>query len=163
MDTNVIGRVKIPREPENFGGPDIAVIAVLDLTPETRGNANGLGLANVTTTRVASQIDWLATYTNTISAGVGGMWRASLPLTMPNDFQALSVAVRGCGQLQDEARWVFIQDTLNLETIWVSSSLIETIESRPRLNVVGKVPLQFDSQGLMKSPWPLDDVLFDPR
>ncbi|OUC07223.1 hypothetical protein RY27_16150, partial [Litorilinea aerophila] len=29
MDTNIIGRLMIPRQPENFGNVDIAVIAVL--------------------------------------------------------------------------------------------------------------------------------------
>ncbi len=155
MDTNVIGRVKIPREPEAFGGPDVAVIAVLSLTPQTHGNANGIGLANVTTARVAAQIDWQATYTNTISSGALGMWRASLPLTLPNDRQALSVALRGCGVPASAARWVFIEDTLNLEQMWVSASLQPAVQAHPRLVVEQEVPLHFDDSGLMRQPWPL--------
>jgi hypothetical protein len=157
LDTNVIGRLKIPRESENFGGPDIAVIVVLNLTPETNGNANGIGLANVTTTRVAGKIDWQATYTNTISAGVGGMWRASLPLTMPTDRQALSVAVRGCGQPQPAARWVFIHNTLTLDKLWVSPNLRPEVEAHPNLELLAEVPLQFNVGGAMTTPWELAD------
>ncbi|GAB4447879.1 MAG: lactate racemase domain-containing protein [Anaerolineae bacterium] len=156
MDTNVIGRVKIPRVPESFGGPDVAVIAVLSLTQQTHGNANGIGLANVTTARVAAQIDWQATYTNTISSGPLGMWRASLPLTLPNDRQALSVALRGCGVSPADARWVFIEDTLNLERLWVSPALLPLVKSHPRLTGEGEIPLKFDEFGAMRQPWPLD-------
>lgn len=155
MDTNVIGRVKIPREPEAFGGPDVAVIVVLNLTPQTHGNANGIGLANVTTARVVAQIDWQATYTNTISTGPLGMWRASLPLTLPNDQQALSVALRGCGIPADEARWVFIEDTLNLERLWISPSLGEAVAAHPRLTIEQEVALQFNDAGSLQQPWTL--------
>lgn len=155
MDTNVIGRLKIPREPENFGGPDIGVIAVLDLTEQTHGNANGIGLANVTTARVAAKIDWQAMYTNAISAGVLGMWRAHLPVTLPDDRRALHVAVRGCGQAQEAARLVFIEDTMNLNTLWVSPNLRDVVEAHPRLSIIEETPLRFGEKGNMLSPWSL--------
>src|SRR5439155_217922 len=98
MDTNIIGRLMIPRQPEHFGGPDVAVIAALDLADETHGNATGIGLANVTTARLAAKTDWVATYTNAITAGIFGMQRVSLPITMPDDRRALEIALRGCGQ-----------------------------------------------------------------
>ncbi len=96
MDTNVISRLMIPRQPEAFGQIDVAVIAVLDLTEETHGNVAGLGLANITTARVAQKIDWVATYTNCITSGIFGMFRVSLPITLPDDARALQVALRGC-------------------------------------------------------------------
>ena len=103
MDPNIIGRLMIPRQPEDFGGPDIAIIAVLDLTEETAGNANGIGLANVLSARVARKIDWETTYTNALTAGVLGMQRNSLPLTAPNDRSALGTSLHNCGQPMDEA------------------------------------------------------------
>ncbi|MCB0226972.1 MAG: DUF2088 domain-containing protein, partial [Anaerolineae bacterium] len=155
MDTNVIGRLKIPREAENFGGPDIAVIAVLDLTEPTHGNSNGIGLANVTTARVARKIDWQAMYTNAISAGILGMWRAHLPVTMADDRRALQVALRGCGEMPEAARMVFIEDTMNLDTLWVSPNLRDDIEAHPRLSIIDELPLTFDDQGQLQSPWKL--------
>ena len=158
MDTNIIGRLMIPRQPENFGGPDVAVIALLDLTDETHGNAAGVGLANVTTARVAGKIDWTATYTNTITSGVFGMYRTSLPMTLPDDRRALQVALRGCGEIQETARMVFIRDTLTLDHLWVSPSLRGVVEEHPRLMIVDETPLAFDANGVMTNPWQLGSV-----
>ncbi len=153
LDTNVINRLKIPRQPEPADAPDIAVIAVLDLTEETHGNANGLGLANVTTARVAAKIDFEAMYTNAISSGILGMWRAHLPLTMADDRRALQVALRGCAQPPEAARMVFIQDTLSLDEFYVSPSLRPAVEAQPRLSITGEIGLSFDQKGAMMTPW----------
>jgi hypothetical protein len=155
MDTNVISRLMIPRQPENFGKNDIAVITVLDLTDETHGNVSGLGLANVTTARVANKIDWVATYTNGVTSGIFGMWRVSLPITMADDRRAISVALRGCAVPQETARMVFIRDTLTVNTLWVSPSLRGEVEQHPRLSIVDEVPLAFSDAGVMTSPWAL--------
>ncbi|MEX1018886.1 MAG: hypothetical protein WDZ49_04470 [Litorilinea sp.] len=158
MDTNIISRLMIPRQPEAFGKVDVAVITVLDLTEETHGNVSGLGLANVTTARVAQKIDWVATYTNCITSGIFGMWRVSLPITMPDDKRTLEVALRGCAEPQATARMVFIRDTLTLDEIWVSPSLRQAVEDHPRLRVLEEVPLSFAADGTMLSPWALDSV-----
>ena len=156
MDTNIIGRLQIPRQPENFGGPDVAIIAVLDLTKATHGNAAGIGLANVTTARVIKQIDWVSTYTNIITSGILGIQRGPLPVALANDRAAIQVALRCCGQPAEAARLVFIRDTLTLDRLWVSPNLRAAVEAHPRLAVVEEVPLAFDAQGTMLSPWALD-------
>ncbi len=158
MDTNIIGRLKIPREPEEFGGPDVAIIAALNLTRATHGNATGLGLADVTTARVVEQIDWHATYTNIITSGILGIQRGPLPVTLTTDQAALQVALRCCGQPADTARLVFIRDTLTLDRLWVSPNLRPAVEAHPRLSVVEEVPLTFDEAGAMTSPWALDEL-----
>jgi hypothetical protein len=155
MDTNIVSRLLIPRQPEAFGNVDIAVIAMLDLTEETHGNACGMGLANVTTARVFKKIDWVATYTNTITSGIFGMYRTSLPLTMPNDRAALQVALRGCARPWADARMVFIQDTLTLDHIWVSPNLRKDVEAHPRLSIQEETSLEFDAHGNMRCPWAL--------
>jgi len=157
IDTNIIGRLKIPRQPENFGGPDVAVIAVLDLTKATHGNATGLGLADVTTARVVKQIDWVSTYTNIITSGSLGVQRGPLPLTLANDRTALQVALRSCGQPQETARIVLIRDTLTLDRLWVSPSLRTAVEDHPHLSLVEEVPLAFTAEGVMTSPWEMDN------
>lgn len=161
MDTNIISRLMIPRQPEAFGQVDVALIAVLDLTEETHGNVAGLGLANITTARVANKIDWVATYTNAITSGIFGMFRVSLPITMPSDLRALQVAVRGCAMPPEQARMVFIRDTLTLDTIWVSPSLREAVEAHPRLQIEEEVPFTFNEVGTLQSPWSLSDVHLD--
>jgi hypothetical protein len=155
MDTNIISRLLIPRQPESFGKVDVAVITVLDLTEETHGNAAGIGLANITTARVANQIDWVATYTNCITSGIFGMYRVALPITLPDDQRALQVSVRGCARPWDDARMVLMRDTLALDRLWVSPNLRRAVEEHPRLRVAGEVPLKFDPHGVMTSPWAL--------
>lgn len=158
MDTNIISRLMIPRQPEAFGNVDVAVIAVMDLTDETHGNVSGLGLANLTTARVFQKIDWVATYTNGITSGIFGMFRMSLPVTMPDDKRTLQAALRGCARPFDEARMVFIQDTLAVDHLWVSPNLRDAVEEHPRLTIVGEVPLSFAAKGNMSSPWTLSEV-----
>lgn len=153
MDTNVIGRMKIPRQAEPTDGVDIATIAVLDLTETTHGNAYGMGLANVITARVARQIDWKAVYTNALTSGVLGMWRTSMPMTMADDRRAIQAALRGCGEEQENARLVFLRDTLTLDRLWVSPSLRSQVEAHPRLKIVDETPLAFGDHGAMCSPW----------
>jgi len=158
MDPNVTGRLMIPRQPENFEGPDLAVIAVLNLTKATHGNGTGIGFADVTTARVANQIDWEVTYMNGITSGSFGMRRNHLPITMADDKRALEVALRGCGEPQETALFVFIQDTLTLDRLWISPSLRPVAEQHPRLEIVEEVPLSFDAQGTMVSPWAMEGV-----
>lgn len=158
MDTNIISRLMIPRQPEAFGTVDVAVITILDLTEETHGNAAGMGLANVTTARVANKIDWFATYTNCITSGIFGMFRVSLPITMPSDRAAIEVGVRGCARPQADARMVFIRDTLTVDHLWVSPNLRQAVEAHPRLSIIEEVPLEFTANGVMRCPWALSEA-----
>jgi hypothetical protein len=156
MDTNVISRLMIPRQPEAFGKVDMGIIVVLDLTEPTHGNVSGLGIANITTARVFSKIDWVATYTNALTSGIFGMYRVHLPITMPDDERALHAAVLGCAEPPAEAKMVFIRDTLSLEHFFVSPSMREIVEAHPRLRIVDEVPLRFDEDGTMMSPWQME-------
>jgi len=158
MDTNIISRLMIPRQPEHFGKIDVAIIAVLDLTEETHGNVAGLGLANITTARVAQKIDWVATYTNAVTSGIFGMYRVSLPITMPDDRRALQVALRGCAMPPDQARMVFIRDTLTLDHFFVSPSLRQAVLDHPRLTLADEIPMNFGTAGNMLNPWALSAV-----
>jgi hypothetical protein len=153
MDSNILSRLRIPRQPEDFGNIDIAVVAFLDLTEATHGNATGLGLADVMTSRAFEQIDWQATYTNIITSGSLGVQRGAIPLVLPSDQEALQVSLRCCGQPQATARIVLIRDTLTLDKLWVSPSLRPAIEAHERLSVIDEVPLNFDAAGAMTSPW----------
>ncbi len=153
MDTNVVGRVGIPREPEPER-PDIAAIAVLDLTEPTHGNASGIGLANVTTWRAASAIDWTTTYTNCLTSGIFGLSRVALPIVMADDERALQVAVNGCARPPDQARIVFATDTLHVHDVYAAPWMADEIAARDDLVIDGEVPLRFDG-GRMSSPWDL--------
>src|SRR6266571_4304659 len=97
MDSNVLGRMFVPGVPE-YDRPKITAIVVLDLTEESHGNAVGIGLADFTTERLVSKIDWHATYMNGYTSGTGGLLRGRLPTVVANDRAAIATAIRMCGQ-----------------------------------------------------------------
>ena len=152
MDTNVIGRFWLPGEAEPRA-PEIKRIVVLDLSEETHGNAIGIGLADVTTRRVVSKVDYDATYVNCLTAG--HIETGKIPPALPNDRDAIATALRTCGPIDPEkAKVVRIKNTLELERLWVSESLAEMVPSDPELSqgveVLGEPrELQFDVLGTL--------------
>ena len=157
MDTNVVGRILIPRTPETHS-PDVAVIAVLDIAEESHGNAAGIGLGNVTTLRAVNRIDWISTYTNSVTSGIFGMQRVNVPITMVDDRRALEVALYGCGEPPEQARWVWIHNTSKLRQLWASPNLRPEIEANPHLRLVREVEVQFDAAGRLLQPWTMAEV-----
>jgi hypothetical protein len=156
MDTNVIGDKAMDwNDPGAFDAPDITAVVVLDLTPETHGNALGIGLAGVTTARVLRKFDPAVTHTNAITAGVWGLRRSNIPLVLADDRRALRVGLRCCGQPPELARIVMIENTLRLNRLWVSANLRGEVEAHPRLTAREEVPLAFDAAGTMAAPWVL--------
>ena len=150
MDTNVVGRFWLPGEYEP-SAPNIKRIVVLDLTEETHGNAIGIGLADVTTKRLVDKIDYQATFVNALTAGhVEG---SKTPVFLPNDREAITIALRTCGPINPrEAKVVRIRNTRDLDRLWISESLLKTLESNPelkkRIKVVGEPrEMQFDILG----------------
>lgn len=156
MDTNVVGRIMIPRTPETHQ-PDVAVIAVLNISEESHGNAAGIGLGNVTTLRAVNRIDWMATYTNSVTSGIFGMQRVNVPITMADDRRALEVALRCCGEPPEQARWVWINNTSKLRRLWVSPNLRSAVEANAHLRLIAETPLRFDESGRLVSPWEMPE------
>ncbi|RMG64927.1 MAG: DUF362 domain-containing protein [Chloroflexi bacterium] len=157
MDTNVLGKLEVNRQPEPEDRNDIGALVLLDLTEATHGNASGIGLANVTTARAVRKIDFIATYTNAITATTFGLKRSVIPITMADDRRALEVAVRCCGVPPDrEPTFVFARNTLHVEHLWMSPNLRPQIEAHPRLTILGETPLAFDESGCMTSPWRME-------
>jgi hypothetical protein len=131
MDTNVVGRFWLPGESEPLT-PVIKRIVVLDLTEHSHGNAVGLGLADVTTQRVISQIDYQATFCNVLTAGHTETGRT--PIFLPNDRAAIRMALQTSVPINSAAaRVVRIKNTLQLNTFWVSESVTTEIEQNPDL------------------------------
>jgi hypothetical protein len=150
MDTNVVGRFWLPGESEPLA-PVIKRIVVLDLTEHSHGNAVGLGLADVTTQRVVSQIDYQATFCNVLTAGHTETGRT--PIFLPNDRAAIRMALQTSVPINSTAaRVVRIKNTLQLGTFWVSESIKAEIEQNPDLQerlLIQSDPhqLQFDILG----------------
>ncbi|MDQ0218164.1 DUF2088 domain-containing protein [Peribacillus cavernae] len=144
MDPNITGRAA-SKAPQKFNAPQIERLAVLGLTKETKGNACGIGVADVTTKRVFDQVDLDYTYANVITSKV--LDSAKIPLVMRDDREAISVALKTCYNINlENPRVVWIKNTLELENILVSESILRDIKGNPQIKVLGEpFEITFDS------------------
>ncbi len=128
LDPNVTGRYWVNGLE---GDNTVATIVVLGLTPDSHGNALGIGLADFTTLDVARQIDWHKTYLNCFTAGPAGVRRARLPMVLPTENDAIKAALSMCGTPVTSAkRVVRIRSTLHLTDMWVSHALLGEVPGR---------------------------------
>lgn len=99
-------------------------IAVLSLTEETHGCANGIGLADVTTDRVVNAFDQGSSYANALTARSSMV--VKIPMHMPNDRLAIQAAIAlTYGRDKERLRMVYIENTLHLERILIAESMVE--------------------------------------
>lgn len=150
MDTNVIGRFQLEGLPEPER-PRFRRIAVLDISPESEGNATGIGLADFTTRRLVEKIERTSTYLNCLTTGF--VHRAKIPMYFDRDTEIFEAAARSLGVGDGGVlRVVCVENTLHLEELWVSEPLL------PRLDCEGcqvdPVPVRptFDAFGRMTAP-----------
>jgi hypothetical protein len=137
MDTHVIGRGTMPSIPEaTWGGPNIRLIAVLDLTAASHGNATALGLADLTTRRLIEKVDFKAMFINMRTSGEGGVLRGRLPLIMPTGEDCVRSAIATCGRSNAEAvRFARIRNTADTRFLEISAALVEEARRDPKLCV----------------------------
>jgi hypothetical protein len=151
MDTHVICRRMIWEEPE-FRGTNIQLIAALDLTEGSHGNALGVGLADLITDRLLKKIDMSALKTNVLHTG----WlnRAKIPLSFPNDREVLDAAFIGLGHPDPrQVRIARIQDTMHLKRMWISEGLLAQARRNPKVEVLGMpAEIAFDGRGNFRQP-----------
>ena len=151
MDTNIIGRMMIDRVAE-FERPHVRIVVVLDLTDEAHGNAAGVGLADLTTSRLVEKLDLRAMYINGLTSGIGGLPRVKLPTFLPTDLDAIAAGILSCGRGDPQnARVVAIRNTLELSDLAISDSLLADARAHPRLDLAGdSAKLPFDDAGTLR-------------
>lgn len=144
MDPNVTGRYAVPHmESEK----KIQHIAVLDLTEETHGNCNGLGLADVTTRRLVEKIDVDCTYPNVVTSTV--LCTPKIPLFAHSDKACIQIALKTCNYIdRNHPRIVHIKDTMHLEEIEISEAMLEEARANEHVRVIGEASdWLFDENG----------------
>jgi len=144
MDPNIIGMWR------RFGGPkvpDFTRIVILSLTPETHGNAMGIGFADFTTRRVFDQIDHHALMMNAITAEA--IAAAKIPIIRANDEDAIEWAIRSALRGVERApRIARIHSTLHLDTLAVSPALLDEVRANDAVALGGELePLIADESG----------------
>ena len=145
MDPNVTGRC--PFAVRRSRRTDCHTIVVLGLTKETKGNATGVGMADIVTLRLIQEMDIEATYANVLTSGSFPF--ARIPVVLENDREAIAAALMsGLNKAPEEVRVVRIKDTLHLDSFWISEGLLAEAKTNPALTVEGKSgPMRFDRAG----------------
>ena len=145
MDTNIIGRIGIRGEIDAL--PKINTICVFDLTPESHGNASGIGLADLVPQRLVDKADWKATYENSFTSRF--LCRGAIPITLPTDREVIDMALFVCGHATPETlRMVRIRDTLHIDEIYASDLLLEEIRGNSDVEITERgIPLKFNPDG----------------
>ncbi|WP_119071280.1 lactate racemase domain-containing protein [Rubrobacter indicoceani] len=138
-DPNVTGRYPTPYA---HGGPQVNRMVFLGLTQQTEGNANGVGLADVVTERLADAINRPATYMNSLTSTVPTT--VKLPMTTPTGRDAVAAALVMCAGVEPQtARVVRIRNTLAVRRMWVSEAARS--EANVELAVIeGPEPMDLD-------------------
>ena len=144
MDPNITGRFAVPHVK---GDRNVQHIAVLDLTEETHGNCNGLGLSDVTTARLVNKIDVDATFPNVVTSTV--LCTPRIPLFTRSDEDCIKIALRTCNFIdRANPRIVHIEDTMRLEEIFISEAMLEEARNNPHVEILSEPEdWHFDEQG----------------
>ncbi|MCL5097324.1 MAG: nickel-dependent lactate racemase [Candidatus Omnitrophica bacterium] len=147
MDPNVIGRSiqgyssSLHRDDDS---PFIRRIFVRDLTPETHGNAIGIGLADFTTTRLVKAINLATSYVNSLTALT--IQSCKIPIHFDTDYEAIVQALTTLAMPDTRrARVVRIKDTLSLEKLEISEAYAQQMDHTGILEVSGSASeMRFD-------------------
>ena len=155
MDSNVTGRHR-----DLVGdirmAPHVKRIFVRDLSPASDGNGNGIGLADVTTSRLVRGLDLEKTYVNSLTAI--SPEKAAIPMHFEADRDCLVACARttGVGQWKD-LRMVRIRSTADLTLLQASKPLEPEIQASPILSRISPwQALAFDPEGNLTEFHPHD-------
>lgn len=143
MDPFVIGRGKDTEEPTAFSARRLVV---LRLSEASGGNATGIGVADITTRRLAEAMDRAVTYRNVLTSGA--LHRARLPLVADTEREALRMAAESLGDVDASGlRVVRIRNTRRLEELQVSEPLTSELEGRPGIELGNPEAMRFTGDG----------------
>lgn len=155
MDPNVSGT--LPKEtgvPRGADGADPKIsnfhagrTIVLDLTEETHGNANGIGLANITTQRCIDKMVREMAYPNAMTSTV--LELVNIPFYVDSDKLAIQVAVKtNASADKKNPRIVRIKNTMEIQEIYVSEALLPEVKANPHMEILSDAELfAFDEKG----------------
>jgi hypothetical protein len=129
MDPNVIG---FWRRQGGERKPDYRILAVLDLTTQSHGNATGIGMADLTTQRLIDKIDWNATYLNAITSGI--FQSARMPIVLDNDMALLEAALNRIPNPL-KVRMARIVNTGSLKTFWATEAVLPDLREQDNITI----------------------------
>jgi len=135
FDTKVVGRIGMPLVASEPESPKVKRIVVCDLTDNTEGNADGIGLADFVTRRLVDKIDMEALKVNAITGAEPE--HARIPMALDNDREALKVAIGSVGLIPtDKLKVIRIKNTMELAEIEISTAYKDDLGLRKDLEVI---------------------------
>lgn len=151
MDPNVVGRgvqgYSSDLQRDGRPSPFIRRIFVRGLSPETHGNAIGIGLADATTDRLVRAIDRRVTYLNSLTALTPQC--AKIPLHFGSDREAIERMLQSLALVDPAtARLVRIADTLSPADLEISEPVAAELGRFPHIEVLRPAAaVAFDEEG----------------
>ena len=147
MDTNIIGRKFNDHESREEEFPKIKIIAIRGLTPETHGNASGIGISELCRQRVVDEMDRRITNMNCETAG--HVTAAMIPISKQTDREIIDLALTCVGMVEPpDAKLMWIPNTLHLSELECSESYYNEAREQPTLMILEEPrPLPFDAVG----------------
>ena len=147
MDTNVVGRKFHDNHAAEKEYPKVTRILVRGLTPETHGNASGIGTAEYAHRRAVDEMDREITYINCMTGNHPS--GAHIPLYFDTDQICIEKALETVGLREPgEERILRIHNTLDLGELLVSEAYRAEVEAREDLSIVNEAaPMPFNISG----------------
>lgn len=144
VDTKVIGRIMVKGVPEPES-PKINKLAILRLSPNSYGNAVGIGLADLTTKKLVDSIDYEAMYINLVPTTY--LERGKVPPFFATEEETVGAAFKTLGKTKpEEAKVIVCENTLHIKTLLVSQAVYDEIKDNVDL-LEEDVPWVFDENG----------------
>ena len=147
MDTNVVGRKYNDHAAAEKEFPKVTRILVRGLTPETHGNAAGIGMAEYCHKRLVDAMNVEATVINCMTGNAPS--GAAIPVHFATDRECLEKALQTVGFVEPQnARMLRIRNTLHLGELLVSEAYEKELAGRDDLSVLAPAAdMEFDAQG----------------
>lgn len=151
MDAKIVNRGPSSEYNPWPGLPRVNRIFVRELDPQSHGNAVGIGLADVTTDRLAGQIDWEPTRVNALSSGTPS--RIRLPVHFASDRECLEWVSRTAGRVDSaDVTYGWVRNTLDLDRVALSPNLRGACASRG-MAIDRELDVAWDDRGNLRSPF----------
>ena len=149
MDPNITGRAADLMEDDFSENLKATRLAILNLSPGSKGNGLGLGYADFITEKVYKNLDYETTVMNVLTSV--SIKKGFIPIRLPNDQKAIQACFTTIGPKPSKnIDAIIINDTLDLKKFYVSESLHCILENHPNCKIEEKLHLPFDQSGNLK-------------
>ena len=152
VDPNITGTFSTPYA---SGGVNVQRTCFLNLTPQSHGNALGVGLASAITKRIFDEIDADVMYTNCITSTV--IRSAMTPCVMSTDKEAVQFCIRTCNRIDvQNPRVIRIQNSLHIGQVMLSEAYYADVLAGKYAGLTAldaPAAMTFDEQGTLTTPW----------